>query len=238
MERNDWKLPNLRDIRDLLDLYDVTDEARREELLTLARDARQRGWWADFADVFHTSLPDFEAGASAIRAYEALLIPGLLQTSAYAKAVWRAGEVLDEALVERHVQARLVRQQILMRDTPPSVLALIDEAALLKAIGGPDCMIEQLRHLIEMASRPGITVQVVPNEAGAHPALTGGFTILDFPADPSLVYSETAINVLWLEQPAEIQGYNLIFAKVMNVALSPEKSVRHMVGMVDELNKR
>jgi transcriptional regulator with XRE-family HTH domain len=238
MERNEWKLPNVRDVKDLLDLYGVTDERQREALLTLARESRQRGWWADYQDVFRTSLPDFEAGASTIRTYEALVIPGLLQTAGYAQEVWRAGQVLDEGLVERHVQARLARQEILDRDSPPSLLALVDEAALLKLIGGPDGMAAQLRHLIEMAARPNVTIQIIRNTVGAHASLAGGFTILDFPEDPSLVYLETATDSLWLEQAEEYQRYSLIYNHVTNSASSPEDSVRHLEALVDQLNTR
>jgi transcriptional regulator with XRE-family HTH domain len=237
MERNEWKLPNVHDIRLLLDLYGVTDERQREALVMLARESRHRGWWADYADVFRGSLPDFENGASTIRAYEGLLVPGLLQTADYAKAIWRAGQVHEEATVERGVRARLARQEILARDNPPSLVALIDEAALLKLVGGPDIMADQIRHLIEMAARPSITIQIVPNDAGAHAALLGAFTILDFPEDPSLVFLETPTDSLWLELPEEYQRYSLMFSHVMAVALSPEVSVRHMEAKVDQLQR-
>lgn len=240
MERNQWKLPNVNDVKLLMDLYGVTDDRQRESMLTLARESRLRGWWADYSDVFKTSLPDFEAGASAIRTYEALLIPGLLQTAEYAKAVWRAGQVFDEALVDRHVQARLARQKILDREDPPSLLALVEQAALVKLIGGAACMADQLRHLIEMAARSNVTVQIIPSDSGAHAALSSPFTIMDFPGgdDPSLVYLGTATDSLWLEEVAEYHRYSLIFTNVMNLAISPEKSVRHMEKLVDDLNKR
>lgn len=237
MERNQWKRPDVNDIRCLLDVYGVEDQAQREALITLARESRQRGWWADYQDVFRTSLPDFEAGASAIRTYELVLIPGLLQTAEYAAAVWRSGQVVDEAVAERHVQARLARQEILARPVPPQLIALIDEAALLKMIGGEQVMAGQLRHLIEMAKRPNITIQIVPNSAGAHPALNSAFVLLDFPEDPSLVYMDTATDVLWLEQPEEYHRYNLAFSHVMTVSLSPEKSLQHLVTSVDQLQR-
>lgn len=238
MERNEWRLPNVHDIRLLLDLYGVTDEHRREALITLARESRQRGWWADYQDVFRGSLPDFEAGASAIRTYETLLVPGLLQTADYAAAVWRAGQVHEEAIVERAVRARLARQEILARDEPPELVALIDEAAFHKLVGGKEVMIGQIRHLIGMAARPSITVQVIPNSAGAHAALLGGFTILDFPDDPSLVFLETPIgDGLWLEKAEQYQRYGLMFSHVMAAALSPQASVRHMEAQVEQLQK-
>ncbi|MET8157287.1 helix-turn-helix transcriptional regulator [Sphaerisporangium sp. NPDC005289] len=234
IERNEWKLPNVHDIRLLLDLYGVTDRHEREALLILARESRQRGWWADYKDVFRTNLPAFEVGASLIRTYEATLVPGLLQTPAYTAAVFRGGQVLDVAVVNRHVEARITRQKILSREEPPSLLAIIDEAALLKAIGGREVMHAQLRHLIEMASRPNITIQVIPNAIGAHPALTGGpFVILDFPSDPSVVYMATATDSLWLDRPEEYQRYSLIFTHVSTLALSAEESTQLIAALMD-----
>ncbi|GAA0847546.1 helix-turn-helix domain-containing protein [Streptosporangium amethystogenes subsp. fukuiense] len=235
MERNEWKLPSVHDIRLMLDFYGVTDEDQREAMITLARESRQRGWWEKYQDVFRTSLPDFEAGASVIRTWEVVLIPGLLQTEAYAKAVWRAGRVLDESLIERHVQARLARQEILTNENPPTLLALIDEAALRKSIGGAEVMREQINHLIAMAARPNITIQVVPDSAGAHPALDGAFVILDFPNDPSLIYTVTVTENLWLEQQVDYQRYGLIYNHVMTLALSPEESVRYLAKLVEQL---
>ncbi|MEU8267486.1 helix-turn-helix transcriptional regulator [Sphaerisporangium sp. NPDC049002] len=237
MERNEWKLPSIHDVRLLLDLYGVTDRDKREALVTLAREARQRGWWEKYQDVFRSSLPDFESGSSAIRTWQVVLVPGLLQTEAYAKAVWRAGQVLDEDLIERHVQARLARQTILNREDAPSLLALIDEAALRKLIGGAEVMREQIEHLIKMAGKPNITVQVVPDSAGAHPALEGSFVILDFPDDPSLIYTVTVTESLWLEQPSEYQRYSLIFSHVMTSALSPDESIRYMETLAHRLKE-
>ncbi|GGK69049.1 transcriptional regulator [Sphaerisporangium melleum] len=235
IERNEWKLPNVHDVRLLLDLYGVTDRHQRESLLTLARESRQRGWWAEYKDVFRSNLPAFEVGASLIRTYEVVLIPGLLQTPAYTAAVFRGGQVLDEVVVNRHVEARIARQKILSREQPPSLVAIIDEAALLKAIGGREVMHAQLRHLIEMASRPNITIQVIPNAVGAHPALTGGpFVILDFPSDRSLVYMATATDSLWLDRPEEYQRYSLIFTHVSTSALSAEESTQLIAAIMDQ----
>lgn len=235
MERNEWRLPSVHDIRLLLDLYGITDENRREAMVTLARESRQRGWWEKYQDVFRSSLPDFESGASLIRTWEIVLIPGLLQTEGYIRALWRAARVPDETLVDRRVQARLTRQEILFRENPPTLLALIDEAALRKSIGGTEVMREQIRHLVEMASKPNITIQVVPDSAGAHPALEGSFVILDFPSDPSLVYTVTTTESLWLEQPLECQRYTIILDRVMTLALSPDESVRHLAKLVEQL---
>ncbi len=238
IERNEWKLPSVHDVRLLLDLYGVGDESEREALITLARESRQRGWWEQYQDVFRSSLPDFESGASVIRVWELVLVPGLLQTAEYAKAVWRAGQVLDDELIDRHVAARLARQEILDRDDPPSLLTLIDEAALRKPIGGPAALHRQLLHLIDLAGRPKITIQVVPDAVGAHRGLTGGpFVILDFPEDPGLVYTVTPTDSLWLEKPSEYQRYNLIFTHVMASALSPQESIQHLATLADQLKR-
>lgn len=235
MERNQWKRPDLHDIRLLCDLYGASD-AEREALLTLARQSRQRGWWAAYSDVFRSSLPNFEAEASFIRTYEALLIPGLLQTPAYTAAVLRGGDVLDEVTVQRWVEARQARQEILSRERPPVLMAVIDEAALLRMVGGPKVMREQMQHLIEMAARENVTLQVLPLAVGAHPAQTSGaFMILDFPEDPSLVYMETSTDNLWLEKPPEVQHYTAVFSKLQSLASSPDASLRHLELLADRI---
>lgn len=151
--------------------------------------------------------------------------------------MWRAGRVLDEKLIERHAQARLARQEILTRENPPTLLALIDETALRKLIGGAEVMREQVRHLIEMTAKPNITIRVVPDSAGAHAALEGSFVILEFPDDPSLIYTVTVTESLWLEQPSDYQRYSLIFDHVMTLALSPDESVRHMATLAEHLKR-
>jgi len=238
MERNDWKRPNINIIRNMLTLYGVTDDANREALLNLARESRKRGWWADYADVFRSSLPDFESGARAIFDYQTILVPGLLQTADYARAIFRGSQVLrDEPVIERHVEARLNRQAILDRDQPFHYWSIIDEAGLTKLVGGPEVMREQLQHLCKMAAKPNITVQVLLDGAGAHAAMMGAFAILDFPSpnDPSMVYIETATDALYLEKPEELHRYRLIYSHIQSVALTPEESVRHIASLADRL---
>lgn len=237
MERNKWVRPDPRDVKDLLDLYGVTDEAVREALLALARESRERGWWADYQDVFRSSLPDFEAGAAFIRTYEAMLVPGLLQTADYTRALMRAGANLDDAAIERRVEARLARQAILAAENPPQLWAVIDEAALLKLVGGPQIMRAQLEHIVKVGESAHVAVQVLPNTAGAHAAMTGGFVILDFASDDdgSIVCIETATDSLYLEQPDELHRYTVIYSHVQALALSPEDSARFMESMIRQL---
>lgn len=237
IERNKWVRPDPNDIRMLLDLYGVTDERTREALLTLARESRQRGWWADYQDVFRGSLPDFEAGAAVIQTYEIAFVPGLLQTEAYARAVIEGAHLEKDNDVDRRVQARLARQDVLIRDNPPQFWAVIDEAALRRIVGGPEIMADQLRHIIKVAEQPNIAVQVLPFEAGAHAALTGGFVILDFasPLDPSLVYVENETDALYLEEPLVLHRYNVVYSHVQSRSLSPEGSLAFMADLAGKL---
>ncbi|MGW3364569.1 helix-turn-helix domain-containing protein [Streptosporangium canum] len=239
METNKWVRPDLGNIRALLDVYGVADRQIRDAIVDLARQSREKGWWAKYNDVFRGSLPGFEADATQIRTYEALYIPGLLQTPAYAKAVLRAGQVLDDAAIQRRVEGRLARQQTLQREKPPMLWAVIDEAACRKLVGGPEVMREQLQHLIKRAAEPYITIQILLDSAGAHAAMAGPFVLLDFASelDPSVVYLETATDSLHLEKPEEIQTYSLRFNRVVATALSPQASVEYLMTLADQLHE-
>ncbi|WP_150250384.1 helix-turn-helix domain-containing protein [Nocardiopsis deserti] len=215
-----------RDIDALADLYRASEE-ERQALHELTRESKESGWWSSYKDVFGgNALPDFEAEASLIRRFEGLTIPGLLQTPEYSAAVMRAGRVIEESAVERRVQARMERKNIFNRIKPPHMVAVIDEGALRRVIGSPEVMQEQLTHLKNMALRHHIDIQVLPYTAGAHLALAGPFTILDFPApkDPPIVYVETAVDGLYLDQPEELERYTLAFGNVQSVALSTSLS--------------
>ncbi|MGC5009719.1 helix-turn-helix domain-containing protein [Streptosporangium sp. DT93] len=238
IERNEWRRPTVSDVTDLLDVYGVTDDAVRQAMVTLARQAKERGWWEDFREELGGSLAEFETEASRIRTFEALLVPGLLQTAAYAAAVFRGGEVTDEAVVERRVQARLARQRILDRPAPPMLWAVIDEAALTKHVGGPMVMRAQLYHLAEMAARPYVGIQVLPDAVGAHAAMVGPFTILSYtnPDDSDLVYVETgAQGDLYMESPEEVARYTLRYDHVGAAALSAADSQSYLVDLAKQM---
>ncbi|MFC4531549.1 helix-turn-helix domain-containing protein [Sphaerisporangium dianthi] len=241
MEQNKWTRPDVGNIRLLLDLYGVTDPKVREAVLNLARQSREKGWWQSYKDIFQGSLPGFEADATQLRTYEIAFVPGLLQTMTYATAIFRAGQVLeeDQAAVTRRVEGRMARQGILRREDPPELWAVIDEAALLRLVGGVDVMAEQLKHIIEMAKLPNITIQVLPNSAGAHVAMACGFVILDFAGDldPSIVYMETPTDSLFLERPEEVQAYTLIHNRVLAAALTAEESVTYIASLIARLQR-
>lgn len=238
MEANKWTRPDLGNIRALLDLYSVTDRAQREAVLELARQSREKGWWAHYQDIWRGSLAGFEAEACLISTYEDLRVPGLFQTEDYATAMFKGGRVLEDAQIRRRVEARLARQAVLRDATPPSLWAVIDEAALTKTVGGRSVMRHQLRHIIDVCAEPNINVQVLPNSAGAHAAMDGAFTILDFPdqSDASIIYLETATSDLYLETPEELERYKLIFDLIRSSALSPESSLAYLTNLIDRLS--
>lgn len=232
-----YPAPSPRDVRDMLDLYGVTKRRERDALTQLAADASQQGWWTAYKDVLAGSYVDFEAEASSIRTFEPLVIPGLLQTPDYAAEVIRAGLVRDPTEIERRVDLRMKRQEILGRPNPPQLWAVIDEAALRHPANRPDVRREQLQRLVGTGPLDHVTIQVLPTSAGPHPGLAGQFVILDFPEpiDPSIVHIETGTDGLYLEKPDELARYILVFQHLCATALSPDASIRYIADMIDQL---
>lgn len=238
LEKGQAIKPMVADTRLLLSLYGVPpDDPRCEELVTLTREARQRGWWNTYKDVLGDAYVEFEAGADKIYTYQAALIPGLLQTPAYAADLYRKGSLIKDATeVDQLVRLRMDRQAILSHEEPPCLWAVIEETSLLRPFGTAEDRREQLSKLIESNKLDHVTVQVLPLDAGFHPAITGPFVILDFPDDdPSLVYIETRPNSLYLEERDEIRRYNVVFQNLTTLALSPEASAAHLAQLAERL---
>lgn len=223
--------PQPGNVRVLLDLYGVTG-SERDGLIQLAREARQPGWWHSFRDVLPNPYEVYiglEGGAASIRNFEPVVVPGLLQTEDYARATFKGGpRELERDEIERRVEVRLARQQILTRDDRPRLWAVIDEAVIHRLVGDPAVMRAQLGHLIDTAEQGKTTVQVVPFRAGAHAGTTGPFVILDFPepTDPSVVYVETLAGDIYLEERADVNRYTIAFDRLLAAALHPDDSVR------------
>lgn len=214
------------DVRLLLDLYGVADEGQREALVQLARDSRQRGWWHSYGDVLpseYAAFIDLEAGAESIRWYEQVLVPGLLQTEEYARAVihaFRPGDTEEE--LERRVAVRMQRQR---RLAELRLSVVLGEGVLRQLVGDPKTTADQLRGLAANR-RTNVMVQVLPYAAGGHPALTGSFAILTFadPLDPDVVYLENMASALFLEEDEEIRAYAATFEYLQATALGPNDS--------------
>ncbi|WP_395104053.1 helix-turn-helix domain-containing protein [Actinomadura sp. SCN-SB] len=218
--------PKPNDIADLLDLYGVPSP-QRDALITLAREAGQRGWWTAYADVFTGSYVALEDEASLIRTWDPQLIHGLLQTEDYARAVITAGRMLPTTEdIERRIDARKARQALLNRERAPQIHLIFDESVLRRPIGGPGVLRAQLEWLLELAERPQITIQVLPFEAREHAGLDGRFTILSFPdpADPDIAYVEGTMGDVYLESAEAIASHGERFERIMKQAKSPEDS--------------
>ena len=202
-----------RDVADLLTLYGMTDEAQREELLALARQANTPGWWQPYSDVLPSWFELYlglEKAASIIRLYEMQFVHGLLQTEQYARAVIlisNAHAPADE--IERRVSVRMKRQQLLTQPDAPQVWAVLDEAALRRWPAGPGVMRAQLEHLLQVTELPNVTLQVVPFDVGPHAAAGGPFTILRFPEPdlPDMVYLEQLNSAVYLDHPDDVIDY-------------------------------
>jgi len=223
--------PQPGNVRTLLELYGVTG-AERDGLIQLTREARQPGWWHSFRDVLPNPYEVYiglEAGAASIRNFEPVVVPGLLQTADYAREIFRNGpRELEREDVERRVEVRLARQEILARDDRPRLWAVIDEAVIHRVVGSVSVMRGQLRHLVESSQKGKTTIQVVPYRAGAHAGTIGAFVILDFPeaTDPAVVYVETLAGDMYLEERSDVNRYTLAFERLLAASLHPDDSVQ------------
>jgi transcriptional regulator with XRE-family HTH domain len=225
IEKARWTESVTDSVTDLCELYEIS-APERNALITLARQSRERGWWTRYNDVFgREELPGWEAGASAIWTFETAFIPGLLQTPDYIELITRAAGIEDPSEIRRHAEARTRRQAILTRDHDPCRLhAIIDENALAR-ITDPAIRSGQAARLSEDASRPNITVQVLPVSAGVYPVTSEAFLHLAFPdGERDIVYIETTFDNRMLEELDEIERYKLKFAALQAAALTPEET--------------
>ncbi len=219
-----------REVEQLLDVYGVTDQALRDWLVELAGTAHERGWMVDIRknlpQDFHAFL-NWEIALVARREFETLLVPGLLQTGEYARTlVTGIHPDLAEDEVERRVAARITRQQILTRTTPPHLHVILDAGVLERPVGTPLVMRNQLRRLAEATDASNITIQVLPKSVGASPALEGPFSILTLPDPiPDVGYSEGPGRAVYLEDRDVVRAYTLRFGILTEQSLSQADSV-------------
>jgi transcriptional regulator with XRE-family HTH domain len=217
----------LRDIRDLCDLYKVRDSSQREYLMELAREGKRQGWWQshDLPFGFGTYV-GLEADATSIRSYNAVILPGLLQTEDYARAVLKGARGSTSEWIEELVAVRLRRQGILSQDFPTQLYAVIDEAALRRVVGSPEVMKAQLAHMLEQASLANIVVQVIPYSAGAYEGVDSSFSILELPVPMhEIAYAEGIFGFIYLERPQDVERCQRVFLDMQAVALSARESV-------------
>jgi transcriptional regulator with XRE-family HTH domain len=225
--------PSLRDVRDLCVLYQV-DDAEQTRLMTIAREAKQQGWWHKFDDLAIDSLIGLEIEAKRISSYESCVIPWAFQTEDYARAVLKGIlPRIDDRVLEERVTARMTRQELLRSTNPPHLWSLIDESALRRVVGDSQLMREQLGQVLKAAAAPNITMQVVPFEAGAHPGLDNTFMLLEFDSSVQspVAYVENLAGTFYLERDSEIMRYREVLEHLRACALSPPNSVKCVQGI-------
>jgi transcriptional regulator with XRE-family HTH domain len=235
--------PQKRTLLALLNLYDV-QEQQRGEILALLQGASDQGWLRPY----HNELPEeytayisFEAEARAVRNYESLFIPGLLQTEAYARSVITGVlPMANTREVDQRVQARIERQTVLTKDNPLQLWAICDEAAVRRMVGGPKVMQEQLQHLRKVAAEPNVTLQIIPFSAGAHPGMPGSFALLSFPDadDPELIYIDSMAGDLFLEAEVDVRRFGGTFDNLRAEALSPGATSKLLTTLAQEIGLR
>jgi len=212
-----------RDIRDLCDLYGVADTAERDRLTTLAREGKRPARWQRY-DLAYARYAELEEEAVAISAFQSSVVNGLLHTKDYARASHEgAMPRLDPHQIDLQIEAKLTRQRILTRSDPPRLDVVLDEAALHRMVGGRQVMAGQLTKILETAALPNVVVQVLPYEAGFHPAVESNFTILALPNPaPDVVFVEGLIGSNYLDRPDDLKKYREIFDRLRSIALNPK----------------
>jgi transcriptional regulator with XRE-family HTH domain len=223
--------PSLRDVRDLCALYGV-DEVTSAELMNLAREAREEGWWTHYGDLKLDPYIGLEQEATSITAYSMYYVPALMQTEGYAKAIIKAIlRKIDPAVHQERVEARLLRQKVLERSDPPRYRVLLDEAVLHRPVGGPAVMADQLAKVLELEQQAKVAVQVIPFDVGAHAAQDSNFVFFEFDKLSPIVFVEGLIKHQYQERKADIDRYREAVEYLRDAALSPRDSVRRIAQM-------
>jgi hypothetical protein len=228
------------DVSAMCDLYCVSAD-NKAAMIRVAKEARSKTWHQrDYADVvldWFSQYVGLEGSASQLRTFEGLVIPGLLQTRDYARAVTKATLIdAEPAEIDRKAEFRMERQSILARKDPPHIWAVLAEGVIRQRVGGAKVMRDQLRHLRQAAERSDVTLQVLPFEAGAHAAMTGPFVIMEFPAPfPQVVYVDYLTSSAYLQEAEDIARYRLTWDHLLARALDPDLSVDLLTEVIAAL---
>lgn len=225
----------------LLELYGVDDPGQRQVLTEMAREGHRKGWWAAYEDVLPTGFGIYvglEAEAASLRAFESLVIHGLLQTEDYARAVMSTvRRKLSADEIERLVALRMQRQDALLRADPLDLWLILDEAVIRRTMGGPELTHNQLVHLADASLWPNVTLQVLPFAGGPHPSLSGPFCIIEFPEryDPDVVYTEGISGHTYLERDRDVRQCAEAFDLLRAAALSPADSTELITTVASQV---
>jgi transcriptional regulator with XRE-family HTH domain len=234
-----------RDVRDLCRIYGVTDDAQVTLLMDMAREGKQQAWWQPYELDYFATYVGLEQAATSLSYFMSAIVPGLLQTADYARAMLASAlpaefnpAEFNAERTDQLIDVRLRRQQVLTRDPPMQISVVLDEAVLHRVVGSPAVMAAQLRHLVEASGMPNIALQVIPFAAGAHPAMDDLFTILDFGSVAApVVYIEGLMGWLYIEREHEVARYRRIFDHLCSVALSPRETTELMSEVGAKYNR-
>ena len=218
----------LRDVRDLCQIYGIDSETSAE-LMELAREARQPGWWTKYDDLKISTYIGMEQAATSITAFGMYYVPGLLQTEDYARAMIKGiAPKIEEDVIGQRVEARMMRQKRLGEPKPPKYRVLLDEAVLHRHVGSPAVMKDQLDKILSFVREEKAAVQVIPYEIGAYGAVDSNFVYLEFAGTklPDLVFVEGLVSQLYLERPDELERYREALDYLRDEALNPRDSAK------------
>ncbi|MFA1551609.1 helix-turn-helix domain-containing protein [Actinomadura chokoriensis] len=241
METGQSSVP-ARVLERLVELYGATPD-ETAQLTELAKAARQRGWWQRYGEVLHPGFELYlglEAEATEIAIFANEWVPGLLQTPEYARAIMSVEPRRpSDDEIQGRVESRLARQAILGGDDPVQYWAVLSEAVLRRIVGSPEIMVEQLRALVTRARERNVTLQVLPFSCGAHPAVSGAFTMVTLDlgdaAVAEYVYVENRAGSILMDKTAEIEIHRLTFEALRADALSPGESITLIEKVAVEL---
>jgi hypothetical protein len=244
IENGKQRLP-VRDVPLILDRYELTDRARRDEIMGLARQATQRNWWQQYEGVVRDPFADYlslEESAARIFKWSPLLVPGLLQTEEYARRVVSASRMwTTQEEIDKFVQLRMSRKTALMeRDDPPELWTALSETAVRQRVGGPDTAVmkEQLTYLRDTADdrhHSHIQIVLLPYAAGEHAGLEGSFTLMHFDAGPAIVCLEALTSAQYLEDEDVVKRYTTAAEHLRSAALSPRDTISTLNRIIKEL---
>jgi transcriptional regulator with XRE-family HTH domain len=233
---------SVTDLRALLAYYDLRDSAHVDRLVGMARTARSaRTSWAEFEPALSPGFLLFlgyEESASTMLHFNPLLVPGLLQVEDYSRAVIEGAYVEPGGHVDDKVRARLRRQRRLEEPNPPRLDVVLDESVVRRPVGGPAVMVRQLRHLLDVADRPNVSLRIVPFSAGLHPGMGGPFVVLEFDdpvADPVLHLEGASSDVTLRDRPDAVEPYRAAFTRLQEMSLDPEASRAFVLKVLDEM---
>lgn len=233
---------SINDLKALLSLYGITDKEQANEMVALARAAKQSPWWSRYRDVAPTTLLeliDYESAASAISQFETTFVPGILQIEEYASAILRVfhGETSAPERVDALVDLRTRRRELLTSEHAPKFSFVLDESVIHRLVGSPSIMRQQLENLVNVAKLPNVVIQVVPFTAGQHPGMKGPFEVVEFDDTPdeNILFIEEQNGTFISDDPKKTDSYLEAFRRIAEKSLAPSDSVGLLLKAADEV---